>query len=368
MPSTEDYRTAGLYDPEVDVDSGRMDLLRWLEDQGFTIDEMVHAKKTGDLQALASDRALVPSELLTRAEAIELSGLEGDWFDVVSTAFGYVPIGVSPPGEIGYTRDDVATFSGLGSIATIFSPEEALGLVRVFGASITRMAEASVSLFLSEIESRHIAAHGTELELALKSRGGIETLDGLMARLDPIMRRQVMQTVERTRRATIDSDERFVYRYAIGFVDLVGFTSLSGEMEGPELAAFLRDFEGRAFDVVTKAGARVVKLIGDEVMFAATDPADACDAARGLMEAFSSGGIEIRPRGGLAHGHVLVRGGDYYGPVVNLASRLADEAVPREVLVSDAFADAAAGLRFAAAGRRSIRGFSEPVRVWSLEP
>ena len=53
----------------------------------------------------------------------------------------------------------------------------------------------------------------------------------------------------------------------VGFVDLVGFTELAGQMEPRQLATFLRDFEARAYDVVVDAGAQVVKLIGDEVMF-----------------------------------------------------------------------------------------------------
>jgi adenylate cyclase len=297
---------------------------------------------------------------------VELSGLDPQLFDEVSTAFGYLPIDVSPAGEIGYTRADATTFAILGALGAMFSHDEAVGLLRVFGASLGRMADASVSMFLADIEARHVAEQGSELVLALKGKEATASLDGMMTHLDPVMRRLAMQAIERTRRTTISFDERFVYRYAIGFVDLVGFTSLSGEMAGPELAAFLRNFEGRAFDTVTKAGARVVKLIGDEVMFAATDPDHACRAARGLMDAFTGGDDEVLPRGGLAYGEVLARGGDYYGSIVNLASRLADEAVPQEVLVTDEFAEAAAGCQFEPAGRRMVRGFAEPVAVWSL--
>ena len=64
---------------------------------------------------------------------------------------------------------------------------------------------------------------------------------------------------------------------------------------------------------------------------------------------------------------MLVRGGDYYGSIVNLASRLVDEAVPQEVLVTAEFADAAPGCRFLPAGRRMVRGFPAPVTVWSME-
>ena len=62
----------------------------------------------------------------------------------------------------------------------------------------------------------------------------------------------------------------------------------------------------------------------------------------------------------------MLRGGDYYGPVVNLAARLVDEAVPQEMLVTDELACAASGCRFEPAGRRMVRGFDEPVKVRSM--
>ncbi len=368
MPSIDEFRAAGLYDPAADGDTDRLELLRWLIEQGFTLDELVRAHAAGVLGAVAADRAIVPGEQLTRDEAIEISGLDPIHFDHLATALGYAPVRESPPGEVGFTREDALAFGVLDAIGSIFTHDESLSLVRVFGASLTRMAEASVSLFLSDIETRHIAARGGELELALKAQQAVGVLGGLLEHLTPVLRRQVLQAVERTRRASIDLDERLIYRYAIGFVDLVGFTSLAGELAGPELATFLREFEARAFDVVTTAGARVVKLIGDEVMFAATDPEVACAAARGLMDAFSAEDATVFPRGGLAYGNLLVRGGDYYGSVVNLASRLVDQAVPQEVLVTAAFAEAARGCWFAPAGRRMVRGFRDPVVVFSLEP
>ena len=137
-------------------------------------------------------------------------------------------------------------------------------------------------------------------------------------------------------------------------------------MEPRELAGFLRDFEGRAYDVVTGEGARVVKLIGDEVMFVASDPAAACRAASELMKGFGSEHELVVPRGGVAFGDVLVRGGDYYGPVVNLASRLVDEAVPQELLVTEELALVATGCTFEPAGRRMVKGFADPVSVRSF--
>ena len=366
MPSTEDYIAAGLFDPVLHATNGRLELLNWLDERGFSIDDMVAGLASDSLGALAGDRRLVPGERLTRAKAIAVSGLDQVEFDAVSSAFGFVPIKDAPNGEIGFTNDEVEAFVVFGVLFSMFSDAEALGLLRVVGSSISRLADASVSMFLTDVESRLLVDGSSELELAQQVTNAIGLFDGMAARLDPILRRHVLQAVERSRRATISYTERFQYRYAVGFVDLVGFTEISNGMEPRVLAAFIREFEGRAHDVVTAEGARVVKLIGDEVMFAATDPAAACRAAHALMDGFSTELERVVPRGGLAYGDVLVRGGDYYGSIVNLASRLVDEAVPQELLVTQELVDATPDCEFAPAGRRMVKGFVDPVVVQSF--
>ena len=77
----------------------------------------------------------------------------------------------------------------------------------------------------------------------------------------------------------------------------------------------------------------------------------------------------VRPRGALATGDLIVRGGDYYGPIVNLASRLAQLAVPAELLVTPALAAEVTSdaLRFAPAGRRMLKGIDEPISLLTVE-
>jgi class 3 adenylate cyclase len=114
---------------------------------------------------------------------------------------------------------------------------------------------------------------------------------------------------------------------------------------------------------VTAHGARVVRLIGDEVMFASTDPVAACLAAHALMDGFGTELARIVPRGGLTNGDVLVRGGDCYGSIVNLAARLVDDAVPQELLVTRELVDTTPECAFAPAGRRMVKGFADPIVV-----
>jgi adenylate cyclase len=369
MPTAEDFEAAGLYDPALDALTGRLDLLEWLEGLGFTIAEMqrAHSILAVGLVSLATDRRLLGGEMLTRREATDLSGLSAANFDELATAIGFLPIPGAPNGEIGFTAEDATMLAASGVFASLLSRDEAMAIVRVIGSSMARIAEALVSMFLQNIESPHVKAGGSELVHAQQSYEAVGMLDtDFGVQLSLMLRRHTMQAVERTRRAGPGSEERFDFRFAVGFVDLVGFTATSATMSPQGLGQFLGDFEGRAHDVVTAAGARVVKLIGDEVMFVSTDPDAACRAGSALMSGFDLAGDHVLPRGALAYGNVLLRGGDYYGSVVNLASRLVDEAMPQELLVTDDLAVAATHCEFAQAGRRMVKGFPDPIPVNSF--
>ena len=159
--------------------------------------------------------------------------------------------------------------------------------------------------------------------------------------------------------------DRSLHRLAVGFIDLVGFTPLSLRTSPARLLGLISQFEAKAFEVASGHNGRIVKHIGDEVMFVAVDANAGCAIAHDITAAYSE---DIEPRGGVAFGDVITRHGDYYGTVVNLASRLAELAVPGEVLVNEAVASSA-GNRFAfrPAGRRLLKGFDAPLEVFSLD-
>jgi adenylate cyclase len=125
----------------------------------------------------------------------------------------------------------------------------------------------------------------------------------------------------------------------VGFVDLVGFTRTSSSMQTDELGRLLGRFEALSSDVITEAGGRVVKLIGDEAMLAFPTADQAAQGTIELIDACAAGDLPSA-RAGLSFGQVLARGGDYFGRAVNLASRLVDVAPPDTVLVDDAFREA----------------------------
>jgi adenylate cyclase len=99
-------------------------------------------------------------------------------------------------------------------------------------------------------------------------------------------------------------------------------------------------------------------------MFVTRSPLAACRIALGLFESFAAD-TAVTPRGAISYGEMLVRGGDYYGPVVNLASRVAQLAIPSELLVTSDVASGASGsdVVFEPAGKRMLKGFEEPVSL-----
>ncbi len=362
MTSVEEYVAAGLYNPDIHGED-RLAVLRWLSEQGFSIADMVAAHAHDRLLSMAGDRRLLAGPRRSRREAIEASKLDDAVFDEVVMALGFVPFDES---EITFSDTDIAAIAAFGTLPMMFSPEEVLSLLRVYGSSFARLGEATNTLYLTDVEADIAQEGGSELEYATVSYDSVGLLDGFTPLLDALLRRHIYQATERVRRAMIDGTN-LVFSFAVGFVDLAGYTEYSGALPPPQLDQFIQQFERDAHRTTTACGARLVKLIGDAVMFVAPEVDAACRSASALIDQFGGAAPNVLPRGGLAFGEVLVRGGDYYGPIVNLASRLVDAAVPGEVLVNEAVVAALdAPERFEPAGRRAVKGFREPVRVWSL--
>nr|WP_272905405.1 adenylate/guanylate cyclase domain-containing protein [Sediminivirga luteola] len=120
---------------------------------------------------------------------------------------------------------------------------------------------------------------------------------------------------------------------AVGFADLVSYTRLSQKMEPKELARLVQKFQNLAHNIVTSAGGRIIKTVGDEVFYAATTPTLGAQIAVTLAEAIRADPELPRARGGLAWGRVLSRLGDIFGSTVNLAARLTAIAEPGTVIV-----------------------------------
>ncbi|MFC7402991.1 adenylate/guanylate cyclase domain-containing protein [Citricoccus sp. GCM10030269] len=120
---------------------------------------------------------------------------------------------------------------------------------------------------------------------------------------------------------------------AVGFADMVSYTSLSRRMNERTLAQTVQRFENKCAEIISTGGGRLVKTVGDEVLFNAETPEAGAQISLALAQAMSEDSVLPSARVSLVWGRVLSRLGDIYGPTVNLASRLTALADPGTVLV-----------------------------------
>ncbi len=195
----------------------------------------------------------------------------------------------------------------------------------------------------------------------------------LADRLEPLVayawRRHLAAAVERLMAdAEPEVDHQGGVR-SVGFADLVSFTRLVRRLSERELAALVQRFEALASDIVAAHGGRVIKTVGDEVLFAAGSPAAAAAIALDIAAAMAEDDLLPDVRSGLGTGPVVMRLGDVFGTTVNRASRLTGMAHPGEVLVDDTTAAALAevsGFDLSVMRRRPVRGLGR-VRPWRLQ-
>lgn len=274
------------------------------------------------------------------------------------------------PGRAWFTDADVEALSLVARLARtgVGDIELTVHLARVVGSSMARVAEAQIDALESLVEGplREAGMSGEEVAVAMLTFMA-NLLPEWSRMLDYVHHRHLEAAVKRTalwRDETRSSDRSLV----VGFVDLVGFTALSQQLAERELYEVVDRFESSAYDTVAGHGGRVVKMIGDEVMFVNDDTPSAAFTALELAEAYADENSVTNVRAGLASGPVLAREADYFGPVVNLASRMVNIALPGTAVVADAVHTALEdhpAFRFKAMRPRRLKGIGS-TPLWVL--
>ena len=364
MPEAE-WIAAGLLDAAAPLADERRQLLEWLESEGCTVEEMVAAHAAGNLDSASADKRLRPPPTMSREQVAERTGLTVEIVDRAWLAAGFPP---PPAGVSFFNDDDLLLFSVVPTAADLFGEDTLLAFTRVMGASMARIAEAADAMFLTDVEEPRRREGATLLELAKTVDIGVSMLAGLPNILAPLFRRHAAAAIDRSRLArTGQRGGAFVGAYrvplAVGFADLVGFTTLSERIDPRQLARIVGRFERSAADRAVAAGARVVKSIGDAVMIVGADAVAVVDVVSALVEEVAGDPELTGLRAAVAAGEVLARDGDYVGPTVNLAARATKEAPPGGVVVNDAVAAAlvAAGRVVQPLEPRTLRGIDHPV-------
>jgi adenylate cyclase len=222
--------------------------------------------------------------------------------------------------------------------ARVFTRADAEGLAIVRRLLERTRLDAAVLVQLARVTGRSLAiladAQAATIASGREPPGDVDPaiVPDLERSLTYVWRRHLLAAV--LRRA--ERPDAAAETLTIGFADMVGFTALSQALDPADVAAMVDRFEATAYENIPQRGGRVVKLIGDEVMFTTDDAASAADIALGLVEGHAENADLPDVRVGLARGPVVSWEGDLFGPTVNLASRLVNVARPGTVLVSDA--------------------------------
>jgi adenylate cyclase len=287
-----------------------------------------------------------------------MTGVTMDFAERLWRAFGYP----QPADDtVAFTEGDVAALGAIRNLIDegVFDEDHVIRMVRAVGQTMARLAAWQVDIMLSGIPDGHESPPPDAV------RAILEIVEAHIGELEPLIvhawRRQLAASGTRAMALAAAEEEAVPLRthLAVGFADLVSFTQASRDMADGDLARMVESFEETAADVIASHGGRLVKTLGDEVLFSAESPRVGAEIALGVGEAVAAHEDIPDVRVGVAFGPVLPLMGDVFGTTVNLAARLTSIARPGTVLVDAGMAaelDAAPGYELQRLVRRPARG------------
>lgn len=314
-----------------------------------------------------SNRLLPGDGRYTRSETAEQVGLSLEQVRRLWRAVGFAEVDDQ---QRVFTSADVAVLKELAELVAdgVVDFESATILARPFGHLLSRLAAVQTGL-LSDVLGRRIAAGEVADDPVSSERMATQAVQ-VTHDLLPIFERATLYLWRRhlaleAGRALLPATDPISKKAdlaAVGFIDIDGFTRLSRGLDADELAALLEQFETIVLDTALAHGGRVIKNLGDEVMFVANDAASAAQIALSVVDEIAADSRSPSVHAGLAWGPVLKRSGDIFGDVVNIASRVTGLADSGTIRVDQAMADALDGHPLYQVMQRSctdVRGYRQ---------
>ncbi|APX32473.1 adenylate cyclase [Brachybacterium sp. P6-10-X1] len=246
-------------------------------------------------------------------------------------------LGFSPVDEdtVVFTEEDAYSIGDLSAIVEegVLSERAFASITRGLGFHMGRLAMWITEALVDEAKHADGADDAEARQQMLDSIP--ELLETLESQVMFAFRRQLAAYAARAGSEVLhrDTDELFPLQRAVGFADLVQFTRLAQDLSGSELADVVGRFEAVSRDVISVGGGRVVKTVGDEIMFLADTPEDGAQIAVSLAEVITADSRLPPIRVGMSWGSMFSRYGDVFGPKVNLAARMESVARPGAVMV-----------------------------------
>jgi len=338
-----------------------------LRARGHTLEQIKRAGEAGQLAAGPLEN------LLSRAgprhplrQAARLSGLGEEMIERMYTSTG---LGVPTDG---YSDEDVQILKYAAAVLDAGLPLPAfVQLMRVYGQAVAQIADAEVRLIHLYVHEPLMRSGVTSVEIADEMEGlAREVLPFATPFMNYFHDRLLAQFVEQDMIGHMEADidmealEEGRVRVAIVFADLAGYARLTIE-RGDEAALGAVERFVALVEHTLPIDARVIKMLGDEVMVVGSDAAALTAWAVALPRGMAGG--DPLPRIGIHYGEALYRDGDYFGRDVNQAARVVARAGGGEVLVTRPVVELAAGvdsLQFERIGEVRLKGFAEATELF----
>ncbi|SCK27051.1 adenylate/guanylate cyclase domain-containing protein [Streptomyces sp. WMMB 322] len=274
---------------------------------------------------LGSKRQYTPFQA-ARAAGVSMELASRFW-----RAMGFADVGQAKA----LTEADVLALRRLAGLveAGLLSEATAVQVARSTGQTTSRLADWQIDSFLMGLtEPPEPGMTRNEVTYPLVQL----LLPELEEFLVYVWRRQLAAATGRVVQA-LDDEDTVARRQAIAFADLVGFTRLTRRLEDDELGELVEAFETTSADLVAANGGRLIKALGDEILYVAEDAGTAAEIGLRLIETMANDPTMPELRVGIAFGTMTTRMGDVFGNTVNLASRLTSIAPKDRVLVDGDF-------------------------------
>jgi class 3 adenylate cyclase len=258
-------------------------------------------------------------------------------------------------------------------------PEEALlELVRVHIDSLGRVAEADVRLFHFYIHERLRAAGVSGPELVDATSAASAQLRPM---IEPLMiyahrkgmakalREDMLMHLAEAAGAPAAGPTPAQLRLAVVFTDLSSFTPMTQSMGDAAAAQVIERFSGLVREAAARWEGRVVERIGDAFMTVFSESQAAVGCALDIEMRSAAQPQFPAVRSGVHWGEVLYREGGYVGSNVNIAARIATEAIRHQTLVTAAVQQEALdleGVDFVPLGKRRLKGLADELELFEV--
>jgi adenylate cyclase len=283
-------------------------------------------------------RAILGEEpALLRDQVVEDTGLTPDEARRLWRAMGFPDVGESPA----FTSADRDALRALRDLVddTPVDFETAVQLIRAVAYTMSRLAEWQVSTLSRHVQYLESSGAGSGSRIVTAAN----LLDSVEKRFEDLMlyvwRRHLSAAVLRVEALGARDADLHTVPLTVGFADLVSFTRLSAGIGEERVAELAEEFEAQCSDLIAAAGGRVIKTLGDSVLFVADTPRGGLEMALDLIQQIGEAPDLPDLHIGLSTGPVAMRLGDVFGDPVNLASRLTAVARRNRVICDQATAD-----------------------------